>query len=58
MRIWVSGKGGVELKTLSFEVPEDVHMRVKIYALKRGMTVKKYLLSLIQKDMDDAQKNE
>lgn len=40
-----------KIKRLIVEVPESLHQRVKLNAYQKGMTMKEYIISLLQDDM-------
>ena len=40
-----------KLKRITFEVPSSQHSSIKIRAASKGMTIREYMLSLIEQDL-------
>ena len=38
-------------KTITIRVPDDLHKQIKMEATKMGITIKDYLLALVEKDL-------
>lgn len=46
-------------KAINFKVDEELYKQIKVHVAKEGITLKDYVLRLIQKDLEeDAQNNE
>ena len=45
------------MRNLSILIEEDLHRKVKIRAASKGVTVKQYLLNLIEKDLTTEKRN-
>ena len=41
------------MKNLIAEVEDDFHFKVKMEAMRRKMTIKEYIVSLIEKDLKE-----
>lgn len=62
---WVESRNGVELpistvqeeanngksKRVTFEVTEAQHQEIKIRATKKGMTIKEYMIALVEEEL-------
>lgn len=40
-------------KRVTFEVTEVQHQEIKIRATKKGMTIKEYMIALVEKELED-----
>lgn len=40
-------------KRITFEVTEAQHQEIKIRATKKGMTIKEYMIALVEKELED-----
>lgn len=44
------------MKTLCCEISDELHSKIKMYALVNGKTMKQYVLDLITQDMEKTKK--
>jgi len=49
--IIIAGGEIVDEKTITIRVPDDLHKQIKMEATKMGITIKDYLLALVEKDL-------
>jgi predicted HicB family RNase H-like nuclease len=49
-------KGGDTLKNISFQVDDELHMKLKIKATQEGTTIKEYIIKLIKDSLKDKNK--
>ena len=45
-----------KLKTITIKVEPELHKKLKVYTIEKGLTVKDYLVSLIKADMSNTNK--
>jgi hypothetical protein len=43
------------IKNIAFPVSDELHMNIKIQAARNSKTIKDYIISLINKDLEDKQ---
>lgn len=41
-----------EEKTITIRIPKDLHRNIKIRAAQKGMSLKDYIVDLVQKDFE------
>ena len=42
----------MEKKAINIQVNKDQHMEIKIRAAEQGLTIKEYILALVEKDLN------
>ncbi len=46
----------MEERTITIRVTSEQHTAIKVEAAKRGLSLKEYILTLVQKDLDSKKK--
>ena len=41
-----------EMQKTTLDLPKSLHLKMKMHAMSKGLTIRKYLIGLIKKDMD------